>query len=301
MMSNIRFLRTFIAVARHGSFAAAAEKVALTQAAVSMQMQSLEDDLKRPLFDRVGRTNRLTSIGKQVLPQAERIVALYDSMRLTGLDDEIGGSVSIGAVDSAMGALASVVTELKVQYPRLDVRLFTGKALALAPQVEAGEIDAAVIVEMTGRTPASLDWTPLYSEPLVAVASPACAAAYAGVADMLAAQPFLRFDRAQRTGALIERALRHNRLSVNEFLELNSLEVIVELVRQGAGVSVVPLLEYGSWAGDPALTVLPLADDTPRRVVGMLERKIHDRHSVMRVVQESIRARSLAVEKTRGA
>jgi len=75
-MSNIRFLRTFIAVARYGSFAAAAEKVALTQAAVSMQMQSLEDDLKRPLFDRVGRTNRLTSIGKQVLPQAERIVAL---------------------------------------------------------------------------------------------------------------------------------------------------------------------------------------------------------------------------------
>ncbi|WP_250516586.1 LysR substrate-binding domain-containing protein [Caballeronia sp. INDeC2] len=289
-MSNIRFLRTFIAVARYGSFAAAAEKVALTQAAVSMQMQSLEDDLKRPLFDRVGRTNRLTSIGKQVLPQAERIVALYDSMRLTGLDDEIAGSVAIGAVDSAMGALASVVTELKGQYPQLDVRLFTGKALALAPQVEAGEIDAAVIVEMAGKTPASLNWTPLYSEPLVAIGTPASAPASA--ADMLASRPFLRFDRAQRTGALIDRALKHNRLAVNEFLELNSLEVIVELVRQDAGVSVVPLLEYGSWASDPALRVLPLAKNTPRRVVGMLERKIHDRHTVMSVVQERIRMRS---------
>ncbi|MDR5856459.1 LysR substrate-binding domain-containing protein [Caballeronia sp. LZ062] len=296
-MSNIRFLRTFIAVARYGSFAAAAEKVALTQAAVSMQMQSLEDDLKRPLFDRVGRTNRLTSIGKQVLPQAERIVALYDSMRLTGLDDEIAGSVSIGAVDSAMGALASVVTELKGQYPRLDVRLFTGKALALAPQVEAGEIDAAVIVEMAGKTPASLEWTPLYSEPLVAIGS--SASTHTNAADLLANAPFLRFDRAQRTGALIDRALRHNRLAVNEFLELNSLEVIVELVRQGAGVSVVPLLEYGSWASDPALAVLPLAKDTPRRVVGMLERKIHDRHAVMRVVQDSIRARSQAADATR--
>ncbi|MDR5745398.1 LysR substrate-binding domain-containing protein [Caballeronia sp. LZ029] len=289
-MSNIRFLRTFIAVARYGSFAAAAEKVALTQAAVSMQMQSLEDDLKRPLFDRVGRTNRLTNIGKQVLPQAERIVALYDSMRLTGLDDEIAGSVAIGAVDSAMGALASVVTELKGQYPRLDVRLFTGKALALAPQVEAGEIDAAVIVEMAGKTPASLNWTPLYSEPLVAVGSRAIAPV--SVADMLASRPFLRFDRAQRTGALIGRALKHNRLAVNEFLELNSLEVIVELVRQDAGVSVVPLLEYGSWASDPALRVLPLAKNTPRRVVGMLERRIHDRHAVMSVVQERIRMRS---------
>ncbi len=109
----------------------------------------------------------------------------------------------------------------------------------------------------------------------------------------------MRFDRAQRTGALIDRALRHNRLAVNEFLELNSLEVIVELVRQGAGVSVVPLLEYGSWASDPALAVLPLAKNTPRRVVGMLERKIHDRHAVMRVVQDSIRARSHVAETAR--
>ncbi|WP_087649061.1 LysR substrate-binding domain-containing protein, partial [Caballeronia choica] len=253
-MSNIRFLRTFIAVARYGSFAAAAEKVALTQAAVSMQMQTLEDDLKRPLFDRVGRTNRLTSIGMQILPQAERLVALYDSMRRTGLDDEIAGSISVGAVDSAMGALASVVTDLKVQYPSLDVRLFTGKALALAPQVEAGEIDAAVIVEMAGKTPASLNWTPLYAEPLVAVGSRETAPANA--AELLRSRPFLRFDRAQRTGALIDRALRHNRLAVNEFLELNSLEVIVELVRQNTGVSVVPLLEYGSWARDPALRIL---------------------------------------------
>jgi DNA-binding transcriptional LysR family regulator len=109
---------------------------------------------------------------------------------------------------------------------------------------------------------------------------------------MLASRPFLRFDRAQRTGALIDRALKHNRLVVNEFLELNSLEVIVELVRQDAGVSVVPLLEYGSWASDPALRVLPLAKNTPRRVVGMLERKIHDRHAVMSIVQERIRMRS---------
>jgi DNA-binding transcriptional LysR family regulator len=291
-MSNIRFLRTFVAVARHGSFAAAAEKVALTQAAVSMQMQTLEDDLKRRLFDRVGRTNRLTSIGRQILPQAEHVVALYDKMKMTGVADGIAGSVAIGAVDSVMGALASVVTEMKGKYPELDVRLFTGKALALAPQVEAGEIDAAVIVEMATKTPASLNWTPLYSEPLVAVGGPDTAAASA--AELLRGRPFLRFERAQRTGALIERALRHNRLAVTEFLELNSLEVIVELVRQNAGVSVVPLLEFGSWAHDPALHIMPLHDSTPPRVVGMLERKIHDRHAVMAVVQDSIRARSRA-------
>jgi DNA-binding transcriptional LysR family regulator len=289
-MSNIRFLRTFIAVARCGSFAAAAEKVALTQAAVSMQMQTLEDDLKRPLFDRVGRTNRLTSMGKEVLPQAERLVALYDNMRLTGMNDEIAGSISIGAVDSVMGALASVVTEMKAEHPHLDVKLFTGKAQALSPQVEAGEIDAAIIIEVSGKTPVSLSWTPLYSEPLVVVCGRDTAPESAS--ELLRSRPFLRFDRAQRTGALIERGLRHNRLSVNEFLELNSLEVIVELVRQNTGVSVVPLLEFGSWAKDPSLRILPLPKSTPRRVVGMLERKIHARHAVMTMIQNNIRARS---------
>ena len=70
--------------------------------------------------------------------------------------------------------------------------------------------------------------------------------------------------------------------------------MIVELVRQNTGVSVVPLLEYGSWARDPALRILPLAKSTPRRVVGMLERRIHDRHAVMTIIQDSIRARSRA-------
>jgi DNA-binding transcriptional LysR family regulator len=147
-----------------------------------------------------------------------------------------------------------------------------------------------VIVEMSGKAPASLNWTPLYAEPLVAVGGRDTASESA--AELLASRPFLRFDRAQRTGALIERALRHNRLAVNEFLELNSLEVIIELVRQNAGVSVVPLLEYGSWANDPALRILPLHRNTPRRVVGMLERKIHDRHAVMTVLQDGIRARA---------
>lgn len=75
-MSSIRFLRTFIAVARYGSFAAAAERVALTQAAVSMQMQALEAELKHPLFDRSGRMASLNSTGRAILPRAEQLVAL---------------------------------------------------------------------------------------------------------------------------------------------------------------------------------------------------------------------------------
>ena len=53
-MSSIRILKTFVAVATEGSFAAATQQVALTQAAIGLQMRALEDELKRPLFDRHG-------------------------------------------------------------------------------------------------------------------------------------------------------------------------------------------------------------------------------------------------------
>jgi hypothetical protein len=63
----------------------------------------------------------------------------------------------------------------------------------------------------------------------------------------------------------------------------------------------VPLLQYGSWATDPALRVLPLHENTPQRVVGMLERKIHDRHAVMTVVRDSICARGDRATATAGS
>lgn len=81
-MSTIRFLRTFVAVADHGSFAAASEQVALTQAAVSLQMRALEMELRRELFDRGGRVVALNAGGRELLPQARRMLALYDEMRL---------------------------------------------------------------------------------------------------------------------------------------------------------------------------------------------------------------------------
>ncbi|MDF6743895.1 LysR family transcriptional regulator, partial [Escherichia coli] len=113
-MSTVRFLRTFVAVARHGSFAAAAERVALTQAAVSLQMRALETELRRDLFDRSGRTVTLNAHGRALLPQAEHLLGLYDAMRIGDEPQtELSGAVAIGAVVSVMGSLAHAVAGLK--------------------------------------------------------------------------------------------------------------------------------------------------------------------------------------------
>lgn len=287
-MSTIRFLRTFVAVADHGSFAAASARVALTQAAVSLQMRALEMELRRELFDRGGRVVALNAGGRELLPQARRMLALYDEMRLPPeAPDAMAGAVAVGAVVSVMGGLSHVVARMKREYPALDVRLVGAKSIELAVQVEAGELDAAMLVEGAGRLPGTLVWTPLYQEPLVAIAgrdSPG-----ANAREALAANPFLRFDRGQRTGMLVERALRRAHLRVNEFLELNSIEALVELVRQQVGVTVVPLLARARWLEDEALRILPLeVGGAPvLRTIGMLERRDQARRHITAAARDA--------------
>ncbi|CAG9169367.1 LysR substrate-binding domain-containing protein [Cupriavidus pampae] len=287
-MSTIRFLRTFVAVAEHGSFAAAAGQVALTQAAVSLQMRSLEEELRRVLFDRSGRVAVLNADGRELLPQARRMLSLYDDMRLPLVASEaMAGAVAVGAVVSVMGGLSHAVARMKRAYPALDVRLVGAKSIELAAQVEQGTLDAAFLVEGTARPAGSLRWTPLYQEPLVALA--ARGAPGASAREALAANPFLRFDRTQRTGMLVERALRRSHLRVNEFLELNSIEALVELVRQEVGVTVVPLLKRARWREDESLRILPLqAGGEPlTRTVGMLERRDHGRDHVTGAIRQA--------------
>ncbi|OLL31746.1 LysR family transcriptional regulator [Burkholderia sp. SRS-W-2-2016] len=278
-MSTIRFLRTFVAVARHGSFAIAAEQMALTQSAVSMQMRALETEFKHELFDRSGRKVLLNAMGKNLLPHAQQLLAVYEAMRMTagGLEKDVG-PVTIGAVESVVGALAEAAAHLKMTRPNLDVRITAAKSVDLAARVDSGEIDAAVIIDTPGRRPASVQWTPVYSEPVVLLVN--TNVADAPPAELLKSQRFLRFDRTQRTGALIDRALRKQRFKVNEFLELNSLEGIAELVRQGIGIAVVPLLRRSSWTRDDALRVVPLPEAGVKRHVGMLERAQHGKMGV---------------------
>lgn len=286
-MSTLRFLRTFAAVARYGSFALAAEHMALTQSAVSMQMRALEEEFDHALFDRAGRSIALNTMGLTLLPYAQQILAQYDAMRMlsAGLEAPIG-PVTIGTVESAVSALAEAVTQIKAAQPRLEVRIMTAKSIELAERVDTGDIDCAVLVEAPGRLPARARWTPLYREPIVVLAPANLKSA--SVRELLEGERFLRFDATQRTGAVIDRALRRERIKVSTFLELSSLEGLVALVLQGVGVTVVPLLRRSTWNHEDALRVVPLPGETEYRSVGMLERAHHDKMNVTALIAQQL-------------
>jgi DNA-binding transcriptional LysR family regulator len=271
-MSTIRFLRTFLAVEKYGSFAAAAGRVALTQAAVGQQMRALEEEFRRPLFYRSGRVITLTPAARVLIPQARKLVAAYEAM-LANADTghEISGSITVGAIVSAMGFLSENLVSLTAQYPALDVRLVLGHSGELAEQVTASEIDAALTVQIPYEMPVNLQWTPLYEEPLMLIASTRVATAQADVASLLKGQPFIRFDRTSLTGTKVEQTLRRMRIKPKEILEVNSVAAIIDLVRQNVGISILPLLKHVAWTRDRSLIALQLPYGPLKRVIGILE------------------------------
>jgi DNA-binding transcriptional LysR family regulator len=288
-MSSIRLLRTFSAVAAEGSFAAAAARVALTQAAVGQQMRALESELRRPLFERQGKAVVLNDAGRTLLPQVRRLLALYEQLLAPAPSaDGIAGTVHLGAVVSAVRPLIQATLALKARHAALELHVSSAKSIELVERVQSGELDAALVVREPGPAPAELAWTPLYTEPMVLLVPRKLAEAPPRA--ILQAQPFIRFDRTQHTGHLVERALKRLRAKPQEFLELNALESIVELVRSGLGVALVPLLRDARWNADAKLRVveLPQAEE---RSIALVQRRDTEKAAVIAAVVRQLQGK----------
>jgi len=283
-MSSIRLLKTFAAVAAEGSFAAAAARVALTQAAVGQQMRGLEAELRRPLFERQGKSVVLNEAGRELVPQVRRLLALYEQMlapaRATG---SMSGTVHLGAVVSAVRPLIQATLALKARHSALDLHVSAAKSIELIERVQAGELDAAIAVREPSARP-ELVWTALYAEPMVLLAPRRLEEANLRL--LLQRQPFIRFDPSQHTGRLVERTLKRLRVKPQEFLELNALESIADLVRSGLGVAVVPLLRGARWATDAKLRVLEIPQAEERKMALVQRRDSGTANIVAALVKE---------------
>lgn len=289
-MSSIRLMKTFLAVAEEGSFAAAAARVALTQAAVGQQMRTLEGELRRPLFERQGKSVALAQDGRALVPEIRRLVAQWEQLAARAPSSEaISGTVRLGAVVSAVRPLLQATLSLKDRHPALELQVSAAKSAELLAAVQAGELDAAVAVRQGGAASAALSWTPLYAEPLVLLVPRSVDDA--PVRDLLHGQRFIRFDPRQHTGQLVERTLRRLRVKPQELLALNAIEGIVELVRAGVGVSVLPLLRGARWAHDPRLRVVEIPGADERRM-GLVRRQGAPQAAAVAAVVRELQARA---------
>lgn len=266
---DLRFLETFLAVVDCGSIAEAARRGNLTSAAVSQRLRALEHDLGQALVVRSGRTVQPTAAGLAVLDGARLLVAEARDLRAIAARGEPAGQLRLGATASALtGLLPGIIATLRQRHPALEYFVQPGSSVDLYHRVIGGELDAALIVRPQFALPKSTKWKPVRSEPLVLIAP--ADSARDNPHDMLRRLPFIRYDRNQWGGQIVDAYLRAHRLNVHEFLELDALDAIAAMVDRGLGVAIVP--DWAPpWPGGLKLRKIPLAM-SEKRETGVISR-----------------------------
>jgi DNA-binding transcriptional LysR family regulator len=270
---SIRHLRTLLAIAERGSFAAAARNIHLTESAVSMQMKALELELGIALFDRSKRPPVLTDAGRALLPEARQLVGGYERLsRRTEASQPVEGHLRLGAVPSVItGILPGAIAALRQRHPGVHVEIAMALSAELVERMGRRNLDAAIVSEL-GKVPQGLAWSPFAREPLVLIAPPD--APDRGGGELLARYPFIRYTRQAWVGRLIHATMKRRRIKVVETMTLDTLEAVTAMVSHGLGVSIVPDRGPGVSFAFPVRTVA-LPGPAVHRVVGLLQPQRH--------------------------
>jgi DNA-binding transcriptional LysR family regulator len=236
---DTRFLESFLAVVDGGSIAEAARRLNLTPAALAQRLRALEQDLGQPLVLRAGRRVRPTAAGLAVLEPARRLIESTRDLRAIAAQDEPAGQLRLGAIATSLtGLLPEIIAGLRLRHPRIDYYVRPDPSVNLYQAVLAGELDAALMVQPQFPVHKSAGWLTLRHEPLILIVPEDLPET--DPRRILTAQPFIRYDRNQWGGQIVDRYLRQNGLKVREMLELDALDAIAGMVSRGLGVSIVP-------------------------------------------------------------
>jgi len=144
---NNRQLESFLAIVRLGSFAAAAERLHVTQSTVSARIQELEGDLGISLFDRSQRQIHLTSKGRLLIPYAEQVTEIFSEIKeQLASDMAVSGTVRIGVAELvAVTWLPKFTRAVREKYPGVVLEFYVGLNPVLIDGARKGEFDIAVI------------------------------------------------------------------------------------------------------------------------------------------------------------
>lgn len=267
----IRYFQTFLVAAETASFSAAGARLGLTQSAVSMQIRRLEEELGCQLFDRSGKSVALSEDGRRLLDDATRFVALYASMKGAGSRAQPDlAPLDLGAVSTVQATLLpKAMQRFREGFPNTHVNVVPGMSTQLLTQVDARELDIAVLVRPRLGIPPELKWLHLLDEPFVAIAP---AGTGADLASVLPTMPFIRYNRHSTGGQLVDRYLRRHRLWVREGMELDEPAVILQMVAEGLGCAIIPAALVPVHE-TPKVELVPMPGPAPQREIGVLVRQ----------------------------
>lgn len=283
-----QFLNTFVTVVDRGSMAAAARSLHITPAAVAQQIRTLERELGAPLIARAGRTVSVTEEGARILQRARDLLRNVADLRSVANENDLAGELRLGACPTALaGLLPDILSRMVAAFPQINVFIKPGYSADLYRAVEAGDLDAAMVLQAPFALPKTCNWQLLREEPLVVLAP----ARMAGrdPHELLREQPLIRYDRHEWGGRQADEYLRQAGIVPRERFELNALNAIAVMVDRGLGVSLVP--DWAKpWPEGLNLVRIALPQPSEPRRIGMVWSRSSVRIRLVNVLLEEGRA-----------
>lgn len=260
-------LAAFIEVADSASFTRAAERLHLSQPAISKRLKSLEDQIGQRLFDRVGRTVLLTDAGQALLPYARRVLQTVEDGRraLSQLSHTVSGRLSIGTSHHiGLHRLPPVLKRFVTDYPDVDLDLHFMDSEDACEAVLAGKLELGIVTLPLQPLP-NLDRGRIWPDPLAVVVAPShpLATRRRLALEDLAQHPAVLPDEDTYTHRIIRAELQARGVEPRVRLATNYLETLKMLAAIGLGWSVLPESMI-----DRSVVALPVAGFAPRRDLG---------------------------------
>jgi LysR family transcriptional regulator, hydrogen peroxide-inducible genes activator len=276
MPLTLRQMTYFAALAEERNFARAADRVHVTQPALSMQIMDLEDVLGIQLIERLPREARLTAAGRDVLARAQRILAEVREMEMLGRARGLVGRVQIGVIPTvAPYLLPPMLAALRERDITRDLRVREARTERLLEELEAGSLDAVVIATPTGRE--DLVSRHLFTDRFVLAASAVRMAALGTTEGLrpVALDPdqLLLLDEGH---CLADQALEVCGLTRRQTridLGASSLSTLVGLVAEGFGLTFLPDIALRhECAAAPGMVLRRFAAPEPAREIALVRR-----------------------------
>ena len=262
-------LRYFIKIVEHGSFTRAARNCSVSQPALSQQIAKLEKELGQPLFERQGRSIRITPAGQVLCKQAEKILQLVDDVKRQITDDGQSGRIGISAIPTiGPYLLPRLLRTLGNQFQKANFVINEDVTEILLKRCSNGEVDIGIMA-----LPASAKYLtiePLFEEELLLAVSVDHRLAQQEVVtvDDMREEPFVLLDEAHCLVEHVESFCNQQRFQPIATARIQQLTTVLNLVALGYGVSLVPKMACAPKT-NPNVVFRTLTGDQPKRTIAV--------------------------------
>jgi len=285
-------LRYIVAVAQERNFRRAAARCFVSQPALSLAIQKLEEELGVQLFERSKTEMTVTAVGERVIEQAQR--ALEEAAKIQEIvhqgKDQLVGPLRLGAIYTVGPyLLPELIPALHEQAPDMPLEVEENLTANLDALLRNGRLDV-IIIALPFEAP-GVCIRPLYDEPFTVVVPTrhAWAKRSAVQAHELAEEKVLLLPSGHCFSNQVVEACPELTRQGGEALHGNSLETIRNMVASGLGISVLPCSANSDKYHSKLLKVVPFKEPVPSRRIALAWRKSFARDKVIDVLTATIR------------